>query len=188
MDLKLKNQLIEKMNKKGEIKMDFIELSKQRRSIRKFTEQEIHDEIIEQLLISAMAAPSARNMQPWEFHVIKNKEIQNQIKNSFKNYDFNSTLTIVVCGNKERTLTQNDNDFWIQDCSAAVENILLAATSLGLGAVWCGAFPVIERSEKVRTIINVEENIVPMAVIQLGYPNEDKEDRTQYNKEFVHYL
>ena len=61
--------------------MDFIELSKQRRSIRKFTEQEIKDEIIEQLLICAMAAPSARNMQPWEFHVIKNKEIQNQIKN-----------------------------------------------------------------------------------------------------------
>ncbi len=168
--------------------MDFIELSKKRRSVRKFTDKEISDELIEQLLISAMAAPSARNMQPWEFYVVKNKELQQEIKNNFKNYNFNSTLTIVVCGNKNRTLTQNDNDFWIQDCSAAVENILLAATSLGLGAVWCGAFPVVERSDKVREILNIDPMIIPMAVIQIGYPDEEKESRTQFNKEYVHYL
>lgn len=168
--------------------MDFIKLSKQRRSVRKFTDKEISDQLIEQLLICAMAAPSARNMQPWEFYVVKTKQLQDEIKNSFKNYDFNSTLTIVVCGNKNRTLTQNDNDFWIQDCSAAVENILHAATDLGLGAVWCGAFPVIERSNKISEILCLDEKIVPLAVIQLGYPAEDKEERTQYNKEFVHYL
>ena len=168
--------------------MDFIELSKKRRSVRKFTDKEISDELIEQLLISAMAAPSARNMQPWEFYVVKNKELQQEIKNNFKNYNFNSTLTIVVCGNKNRTLTQNDNDFWIQDCSAAVENILLAATSLGLGAVWCGAFPVVERSDKVREILNIDPMIIPIAVIQIGYPDEEKESRTQFNKEYVHYL
>ena len=168
--------------------MNFIKLSKQRRSVRKFTEKEISNELINELLISAMAAPSARNMQPWEFYVVKTKEIQDKIKNSFKNYDFNSTLTIVVCGNKNRTLTQNDNDFWIQDCSAAVENILHASTSLGLGAVWCGAFPVIERSNKIAEILNLDEKIIPMAVIQLGYPAEEKEERTQYNKDFIHYV
>ena len=168
--------------------MNFIELSKQRRSIRKFSDKKVSDELIEQLLISAMAAPSARNMQPWEFYVLKSVKKQNEIKSVSKNYDYNSTLSIVVCGNKQRTLTQNDNDFWIQDCSAAIENILLAATSLGLGAVWCGAFPVVERSEAIKKVLNVNDNIVPLAVIQLGYPAEEKDLRSQYNKEYIHVL
>ncbi len=164
------------------------DLMLKRRSIRKFTDQEIDDCLIKKLLEDAMAAPSARNMQPWEFYIIKSKDLQQQIKAIVPNYNFNSTLSIIVCGNKNRSLTQNDNDFWIQDCSAAVENILLSATSLGLGAVWCGAYPIMERSNTLKQIINASENIVPMALLQLGYPNEEKEYRTQYNEDFVHYL
>ena len=110
------------------------------------------------------------------------------LRNIAKNFDFNSKLIIIVCGNKNRTITQNDNDFWIQDASAAVENILLCATELGLGSVWCGLFPVLERSEKVKETLNINEEIIPMALLHIGYPDEAKEERTQYNKEYVHYV
>lgn len=168
--------------------MDFNKLALERRSIRKFTDQQISDDQIKLLLESAMAAPSARNMQPWEFYVVKSVDKQNEIKNICRNFNFNSTLSIVVCGNKERAITQKSNDFWIQDCSAAIENILLSVTSMGLGAVWCGAYPVLERSNALKNILNANDNIVPMAVIQIGYPAEEKEERTQYNPDYVHYL
>lgn len=168
--------------------MNLKETVLKRRSIRKFSDELISDELINELLISAMAAPSARNQQPWEFYVIKNNEVLTKIRSVAKNFDFNNTLSIVVCGNKERSITQNDNDFWIQDCAAAVENILLCATSLGLGAVWCGLFPVLERSNAIKAIINVSDNIVPMALIQMGIPAEEKEERTQYNSDYVHFI
>lgn len=168
--------------------MNLKETVLKRRSIRKFSDELISDELINELLISAMAAPSARNQQPWEFYVIKNNEVLTKIRSVAKNFDFNNTLSIVVCGNKERSITQNDNDFWIQDCAAAVENILLSATSLGLGAVWCGLFPVLERSNAIKAIINVSDNIVPMALIQMGIPAEEKEERTQYNSDYVHFI
>lgn len=159
-----------------------------RRSIRKFKDIKVEEEKIEKLLVSAMAAPSARNMQPWEFYVVTNEEKIKNLRNIAKNFDFNSKLIIIVCGNKNRTITQNDNDFWIQDASAAVENILLCATELGLGSVWCGLFPVLERSEKVKETLNINEEIIPMALLHIGYPDEAKEERTQYNKEYVHYV
>lgn len=168
--------------------MNLKEAILKRRSIRKFSDELISDELINELLISAMAAPSARNQQPWEFYVIKNNEVLTKIRSVAKNFDFNNTLSIVVCGNKERSITQNDNDFWIQDCAAAVENILLSATSLGLGAVWCGLFPVLERSNAIKEIINVKDNIVPMALIQMGIPAEEKEERTQYKSDYVHFI
>ena len=157
-----------------------------RRSIRKFKDIKVEEEKIEKLLISAMAAPSARNMQPWEFYVITNEEKIQELRNTGKNMDFNSQLIIIVCGNRTRTITQNDNDFWIQDCSAAVENILLCATELELGSVWCGLFPVVERAEKVSEILNLEKEIVPMALLHIGYSDEEKEERTQYKEDYVH--
>ena len=168
--------------------MNSIECILKRRSIRKYQDRIVREEDIKILLESAMAAPSARNQQPWEFYVISNKVVLDQIRGVGRNFDFNSPLMIVVCGNKSRSITQNDNDFWIQDCSAAVENILLAATSLGLGSVWCGLYPVIERSNALKEILGVDDNIVPMAVLHIGYPDEEKEERTQYNENYVHYI
>lgn len=159
-----------------------------RRSIRKFKSDFLSEEIIEKLLIAAMAAPSARNMQPWEFYVVSNKEVMNKIRDVARSIDFDSPLMIVVCGNKDRGITKKNNDFWIQDCSAAIENILLAATELGLGTVWCGLYPVLERANAVREIINEEKNIIPLGVIHIGYPDEEKEERSQYNIKYVHYM
>lgn len=168
--------------------MNTFETILKRRSIRKYKNKEVTDEQIDILLKAAMAAPSARNAQPWEFYVIKNKEVQTKIKNIAKNYDFNSNLMIVVCGNKTRTITQNDNDFFIQDVSAATENILLQAASFGLGTVWCGIFPVEERTIAMKKVLNLNDEIIPVALIHIGYPDEEKEHRSQYKEDFVHYI
>lgn len=168
--------------------MDTLQTILKRRSIRKYQDIQIQFDIVTDLLIAGMAAPSARNQQPWEFYVISNKDKLDEIRNVAKNYDFNSPLMIVVCGNKQRSITQNDNDFWIQDCSAAVENILLAATYHNLGTVWCGIYPVEERTKKMKEVLNLEEHIIPMALIHVGYPDEEKEERTQFKAEYVHYI
>ena len=85
-----------------------------------------------------------------------------------------------------RTLSKKDNDFYIQDCSAAIENILLRATSLGLGTVWCGITPMEIPYKNAKEILNLPEIIEPLGMIHLGYPDENKEERTQYNENFVH--
>lgn len=105
-----------------------------------------------------------------------------------KNYDYLSPLNIVVCGNKDGTITQDISDFWIQDCAAVVENILLCATDMGLGSLWCGIYPVEERTNLIRNIIKAESNIVPMALIHIGYPLECKEANTKFNEKFIHYI
>lgn len=168
--------------------MNTYETILKRRSIRKYVDKHVSNEDIEKLLIAAMAAPSARNQQPWEYYVVENENLKLQLRNVAKNLDFNSDVMIVVCGSHDRSITKNDNDFWIQDCSAAVENILLAATEMGLGTLWCGLYPVLERSTKVAEIIKCSDAHIPMALIHVGYPGEEKEERSQYNKEFVHYL
>lgn len=152
-----------------------------RRSVRDFTDAEIDDGIIEQLLKSAMAAPSARNMQPWMFYVVKNKELQEKLRHVSRYSNMNSALMIVVAGDDKRSLGHRINDYWIQDCSAAAENILLAAAALGVGSCWCGLFPQATPVKRVRELLQLDENIIPMALIQLGYPNADVEPRTQYN-------
>ena len=159
-----------------------------RRSIRKFQDKPVSDEILKDLLECAMAAPSACNKQPWEFYVIKNSQLLDEIKKAGRYWSFNSPVAIVVCGNRERTLSDKLNDFYIQDCSAAIENILLRATSLGLGTVWCGINPFVVPSQKVSELLSLPENIEPLGLIQIGYPDEIKEERTQYNEKYVHFF
>ena len=158
-----------------------------RRSIRKFKQDVVTNEIIHDLLECAMAAPSACNKQPWEFFVIKNPELLDKVKHIGRYTNFNSPCVIVVCGNRDRTLSKRENDFFIQDCSAAIENILLRATSLGLGTVWCGINPFVVPSQKVSELLSLPVNIEPLGLIQIGYPDEIKEERTQYNEKYVHF-
>lgn len=160
----------------------------QRRSIRTFTDALISDDIIDKLLKSAMAAPSACNKRPWEFYVIKNADVREQLKQVSKYSNMNSSLNIIVAGNDKRSLSKKDNDFWIQDCSAAVENILLTATELGIGSCWCGLYPTVTPTKRVRKILNLEEHIIPMALIHLGYSEQTPEPRTQYDEKRVHFF
>lgn len=159
-----------------------------RRSIRVFKDTEVPKEMIDELLKSAMAAPSALNRQPWFFYVIKNKEILEKIKKVSLYTDKNSNLIILVCGNINGINPLNLNDFWIQDVSAAIENMLISATDMGLGSLWCGVYPRMDRVNAIKTILKMPKNIMPFAMVHIGYPGETKAQRTQYDDAKVEYI
>lgn len=163
-----------------------------RKSIRKYSEKKVDKEIIDLLIKAGLSAPSNVNKMPWEFIVIDDKEILERISNVtlYAKMTKDAPLAIVVCGNKDRALPGEGSDFWVQDCSAASQNILLAAHSLGLGAVWTGVYPTADRIRNVsKAIGNVPENIIPLSLIPIGYPAEDEKnnektlplDRIHYN-------
>ncbi len=159
-----------------------------RRSVRKFKTDKVSKEDIEILLHYAMSAPSACNKQPWEFYVITNEDKLLELKKASKFSRYDSPLNIIVCGSLKRSLPLGLADYWIQDCSAAIENILLGVTSLGLGAVWCGLHPQKVAVKKVREILELDEKIVPLGLLHIGYPDCDITPRDQYNEKYVHYI
>lgn len=168
--------------------MELKEIMLKRRSIRKFSNKKISKEIIETLLHYAMSAPSACNKQPWEFYVITNEEKLKELKNASRFSRYDSPLNIIVCGNLKRSLPLGMAEYWIQDCSAAIENILLGVTSLNLGAVWCGLYPQKNAVKKVREILELDEKIIPLGLIHIGYPDIEAIPRDQYNEKYIHYF
>jgi nitroreductase len=159
-----------------------------RRSCRKYTDQVVSDENIDLLLKAAMSAPSACNKQPWEFYVVKNEEILEMVRHSSKFTRINAPVAIVVCGNSERCISKKENDFFIQDCSSAITHILLAAESLGLGSLWCGAYPMNSVVTKLRLALDLDEAIIPLGIVYIGYAVEKSTSRTQYNENYVHTI
>ena len=157
-------------------------------SVRKYQNKLVEEEKISKMLRAAMAAPSARNMQPWEFYVIKSSDKLSMVKASGRYTNMNAPLAIVVCGNHDRCLSKKDNDFFIQDCSSAITHILLCAESLGLGSLWCGAYPMNSVVNKLRMALELDEKIIPLGIVYVGYPDEDKEPRTQYNEKYIHII
>lgn len=168
--------------------MEVKEALLKRRSCRKYKDTRIDDNLINELMVAAMSGPSACNKKPWEFYVVKNEEKINQLRKAGRAFDYNSPLHIVVCGDTSKGLTNKIEDFWIQDCSSAIENILLMATSLGLGTCWCGIFPVDERVKTVKEILDLRDEIIPLGLIHVGYPDCDLEERTQYDEENIHFI
>ena len=168
--------------------MELKDVLLKRRSVRKFTHEDVSNEIIEELLHAGMSGPSACNRCPWEFFVITNKEILNSLKDSSRFTKIDATLAFVICGNLKYALPKDMAEYWVQDCSAATENILLRATDLGLGAVWCGIYPQKRAVEKVKELLNLEDNLIPLNIIYIGYPALDVEARDQYDENKVHYI
>jgi len=158
-----------------------------RRSIRRFTDQPIDKETLTLLLKAAMAAPTAMNAQPWEFVVITELNIIEQLRQNLMFGKMHPAAVICVLGSKRMQKNKAGDRFWVQDCSAASQNILLAATSLGLGAVWIGIHPVAIFQHPVIRILNLPEGVIPLNLIYLGYPAEEKEPRTQYEESRVHW-
>ena len=159
-----------------------------RRSVRKFTEEAVSEEMIQELLHAAMSGPSACNKKPWEFYVVTNPEKLEELKGASKFTKMNSKLAIIVCGNLSRALPMHFANYWIQDCSAATENILLRVTDLGLGAVWCGIHPQKKAEERVRTMLDIPKTQIPLNVIFIGHPAEEPEARDQYEEKCVHRI
>jgi len=154
-----------------------------RRSIRRYTEEPVSEEQIKTLLEAAMAAPSASNRKPWHFVVVTERETLGRLAEAHKYAKMlhEAPVCISVCG--DQSVSER---FWVQDCSAATENLLIAATALGLGAVWCGVYPSQERVEAIGKILGIEAPVVPLNIIAVGHPAEEKEPRTQYDEGRVH--
>jgi nitroreductase len=157
-----------------------------RRSIRKYTEQPVEPEKLDLLLKAGMAAPSAMNCKPWEFILVTEAEKLAQFRQRLMFGDRNAPAAIVVCGNPGLSTNPAARLFWVQDCSAATENILIAAVGLGLGTVWIGVHPVANFVKTVRAIMSIPRSITPLCIIYVGYPETEKPARTQYNEDRVH--
>ena len=168
--------------------MEVIEAMMQRRSIRKYTDEKVTDEQINTLMHCAMSGPSAVNKCPWEFYVIRNEEVLQQLRKATRYTNIVSPCAIVVCGNMSRALPMQLKDFWIQDCSAATENILLSATALNLGTVWCGIYPEKNAVKKVSSILNLPDKHIPLNIIFVGHPDQSPEPRDQYEQKRVHMI
>lgn len=160
-----------------------------RTSIRQFTDQPVAKDTLDILVKAGMAAPSAMNKQPWAFVVVTEKEMLDSL-NAHHPYANLKTATaaIIVCGDMDKeTIEGTAKEYWVQDCSAATENILLAAHGLGLGAVWCGVYPVEERVKEVSAVLELPETIIPLNIITMGYPAENPEPKNKFKEENVHY-
>lgn len=168
--------------------MELKEAMYKRRSIRKFDSKEVKEEDIDVLLHYAMSGPSACNRRPWEFFVVTNKEVLEKLRQSTRYSNMNAPLAIVVCGNTKKALPLQLQDYWIQDCSAAMENILLGVVSLNLGACWVGILPQKRPVERVKMILSMESHIIPLGIAFIGYPLENPEARDQFDITKVHII
>lgn len=158
-----------------------------RKSVRQFTAEPITESQIDTLLRCAMAAPTAVNSQPWDFIVVTDRALLDTIGTRYPNTRIsqNVQVAIVPCGNMQKTFAAAP-DFWIDDLSAATENLLLAAHSMGLGAVWCGIYHT-DRVEGIQDILGLPEHIVPLCIVPVGHPAEDPEPKDKFKPENIHY-
>ena len=153
-----------------------------RRSIRVYTGEPVDEGMIKSLLEAGMAAPSASNQKPWHFVVVTEKADLQALAatHPFGKMLAGAALAIAVCGDP------SISDWWVQDCSAATENILVAAAGLGLGAVWLGSHFRPEREQAVRNALGIPSEIGILSLLSIGHPGEQKEARTQYDPARVH--
>ena len=165
--------------------MDAMEAIISRRSIRRYAGKKIPAELVEQLLHAAMSAPSAGNMQPWQFVIVDDRKILDKIPTVHPYADIlkQAPLAVLVCGDLE---LDGFGGYWVQDCSAATENLLIAAHARGLGAVWLGVYPRDERVKALRDFLGIPEHITPFAVIPIGYPDEKLSRENRFDPSKVH--
>jgi nitroreductase len=166
--------------------MDALEAILTRRSIRKFKDDPVSDNSIRMLLAAAMSAPSARNQQSWRFVVITDREtlVALTTVHPYAGPLKEAPLAILICGD---TRDLKSEGFWVQDCAAATENLLTAATALDLGAVWLGCHPRQERVTGIQKLLGIPEKVIPLSLIAVGYPEEEKPREDRYDREKVHY-
>ena len=158
-----------------------------RRSVRKYTDEDIADAQIQDLLEAAMSAPSAVAQDPWHFIVLRNSAKLNLMADALPNGQMlrHAPVGILVCGDIEKAHT-GELSYMLQDCSAAIENLLLAASMLGMGACWLGVHPRPDRIEAMTKLFELPGNIIPVSAIALGHPAERPAPRTRFNPALVH--
>lgn len=159
-----------------------------RASVRQFTDRAISRDTLETIVKAGMAAPTAMNKQPWEFVVVTDRAALDSIEavHPYSNLK-TATAAVIVCGNMQKAIEGEGQSYWIQDCSAATENILLAAHALGLGAVWCGVYPMQERVAPLKEVLGLPSYVIPLNVITMGYPAAAPQHKDKWNPESVHF-
>lgn len=160
-----------------------------RTSVRDYEARPVEKEKIEKMLRAAMAAPTAMNKQPWHFVVVDQRNVLDALAgaNPYAKMLKKAPLAIVVCGNTDKMIEGGGRDFWIQDASAATENLLLAAHAMGLGAVWTGAYPSEERCISISKVLSLLDNLVPLNMIVVGYPSEHPQPKQKFKEENISY-
>lgn len=160
-----------------------------RTSIRDYEARPVEKEKIEKMLRAAIAAPTAMNKQPWHFVVVDQRNVLDALAgaNPYAKMLKKAPLAIVVCGNTDKMIEGGGRDFWIQDASAATENLLLAAHAMGLGAVWTGAYPSEERCISISKVLSLSDNLIPLNMIVVGYPAEQLQPKQKFKEENISY-
>jgi nitroreductase len=166
--------------------MNTLEVIRTRRSVRSFTAEPVSKEVIEELLRAAMSAPSAGNEQPWQFLVIDDREKLDSLTAANPNAKMcrEAQAAIMVCGDTAR---EKYPGFWVQDCAAATQNILIAAHAQGLGCVWTGIYPIKERVQGFKELLALPESIIPFSLVPLGYPTKAPSQVDRFQEERVHH-
>jgi nitroreductase len=167
---------------------DVLQVIHSRRSVRNYTDEPVTSAQLETLLRAGMAAPTAGNAQPWAFVVVTERRRLDELA---ENLHYGKMLAkagaaIVVCGEPERALPGEARDMWMLDCTAASENILLAAEGIGLGAVWVGIHPIPERIEVVRHVLELPETVAPLNIISIGHPLGIEQPKRKYDERKIH--
>ena len=165
--------------------MDVFEALFTRRSIRKFTAEPVSDEDLQLVLKAAMCAPSAHNKQPWHFVVVRDKALLASIaeRHPYAKMAAEAPVVIVVCANPDEAKAPG---YWQQDCTAALENMLIAARGLNLGTVWCGMYPFEDRVEPIRELLNVPAQINMLGLVVMGHPAQSFAEADRFNESKVH--
>jgi len=171
---------------------DALECIMSRTSVRKYSGRVVSDSIVETMLRAAMAAPTAVNKQPWSFIVVRNKVMLDSIAREFPNASMaaDASLAVIVCGDMALAMDKDtpSRGNWTLDCSAATENLLLAAHALGVGAVWCGIYPTQERMDKMSQMFGLRNGKIPFAVVPVGYPADENAPKDKWNADKVKWL
>ena len=159
-----------------------------RRSIRAYAVGDVSNETIKTILQAAMSAPSAVGKDPWRFVVLRDQAVRDRIVQKLPHGKMlaEASMGIIVCGDIAAT-HDNQLSYLLQDCSAAIENMLLAIHGLGLGACWLGVHPREAQVRHIQEVLGLPSNVIPVAAISIGFPGEVKEARTRYNPDYIHY-
>lgn len=159
-----------------------------RTSVRSYSDRSVSEPQIDSLLRAAMAAPTARDARPWQFIVITDRATLDSIAANCPNIKMaaDAPLAIAVCGDMTKALEGDGRDYWIQDCSAATENLLVAANAMELGAVWCGIYPIPERVSFISSLLDLPEQIIPLNIITIGYPAAPATPKEKFDTSRIH--
>lgn len=166
-----------------------VEMIMTRTSVRSYdSTRTVSAEQVDTLMRAAMAAPTAMNKQPWQFVVIDDRTVLDTIAARFPNISMaaEASIAVAVCGDMSLAIEGDGQAYWIQDCSAATENLLLAAHAMGLGAVWCGIYPIEERVKDMSSLLKLPENVIPLALVPMGYPSGNPQPKDKFNAGRVH--